>query len=67
VKPLTELGGSLDGDKALEIGCGTGYGTQFVVGRMGASSIDAVDPDPTMVERTPTVAPTREHDPDRRR
>lgn len=51
VRSLTELGGRLDGGRALEIGCGSGYGTQLILERMGASSVDAIDPDPKMVER----------------
>ncbi|WP_211374291.1 class I SAM-dependent methyltransferase [Cellulomonas fimi] len=51
VRWLTRLGGRLDGGRAVEIGCGSGYGTQLVVERMGASSVDAVDPDPRMVVR----------------
>lgn len=51
VRWLVRLGGRLDGGRALEIGCGSGYGTQLIIERMGASSVDAVDPDPRMVER----------------
>ncbi|WP_216699374.1 class I SAM-dependent methyltransferase [Actinotalea ferrariae] len=48
---LIRLGGRLDGGRALEIGCGSGYGTQLIIERMGAASVDAVDPDPRMVDR----------------
>lgn len=37
--------------RALEIGCGSGYGTQLVLERFGAASVDAVDLDPAMIER----------------
>lgn len=32
--------------KALEIGCGTGYGVELILRRFGGTSIDAVDLDP---------------------
>lgn len=48
---LMRLGGRLDGGRALEIGCGSGYGTKLIVDRMGPATVDAVDPDPAMVVR----------------
>lgn len=41
----------LPGSKALEIGCGSGYGSQLVLQRFGAERIDALDLDPVMIER----------------
>lgn len=38
------------GARALEIGCGSGYGSQLVLERFGAASVDAVDLDPAMIE-----------------
>lgn len=49
---LLRFGGRLlPGARALEIGCGSGYGTQLVLERFGAGSLDAVDLDPAMIER----------------
>lgn len=48
---LARLGGRLAGGRALEIGCGSGYGTKLILDQMGAASVDAVDPDPAMVAR----------------
>lgn len=44
-------GGLLPGGRALEIGCGSGYGAQLVLERFGAGSVDAVDLDPAMIRR----------------
>ncbi|GAA3845247.1 class I SAM-dependent methyltransferase [Amycolatopsis tucumanensis] len=49
---LLRFGGRvLPGARALEIGCGSGYGTQLVPERFGAGSVAAVDLDPAMIER----------------
>ena len=48
---LTRLGGRMGGGRALEIGCGSGYGTKLILDHMGAATVDAVDPDPAMVAR----------------
>ena len=49
---LLRFGGRLPpGARALEIGCGSGYGSQLVLERFGAGSVDAVDLDPVMIER----------------
>ena len=49
---LLRFGGRLPpGARALEIGCGSGSGTQLVLERFGAASVDAVDLDPAMIER----------------
>ena len=48
---LLRFGGRLlPGARALEVGCGSGYGSQLVLERFGAASVDAVDLDPAMVE-----------------
>ncbi len=52
VPVLLRFGGRLPpGSSALEIGCGSGYGSQLVLQRFGAERIDAIDLDPAMIER----------------
>lgn len=52
VPVLLRLGGRLPpGSTALEIGCGSGYGSQLVLQRFGACRIDALDLDPKMIDR----------------
>lgn len=48
---LRRLGGRTPGARALEIGCGSGYGTKLVIDQFGAATVDAVDLDPAMVTR----------------
>lgn len=49
---LLRFGGRLlPGARALEIGCGSGYGSRLVLERFGAASVDAVDLDPAMIHR----------------
>ncbi|SFP05750.1 Methyltransferase domain-containing protein [Amycolatopsis arida] len=49
---LLRFGGRvLPGARALEIGCGSGYGSQLVLERFGAARVDAVDLDRAMIER----------------
>ena len=49
---LHRLGGPLPrGAEALEIGCGPGYGSQLILERFGAASVDACDLDPRQVAR----------------
>jgi ubiquinone/menaquinone biosynthesis C-methylase UbiE len=49
---LLRFGGRLmPGSRALEIGCGSGYGTQLILERFGAATVDAVDLDPVMIGR----------------
>jgi ubiquinone/menaquinone biosynthesis C-methylase UbiE len=47
---LVSMGGRIDGKRALEIGCGRGVGTEIILERFGARSVDAFDLDPHMVE-----------------
>lgn len=55
VPVLLRLGGRLlPGSRAVEIGCGSGYGSQLVLRRFGAVRIDALDLDPAMIERART-------------
>ncbi len=52
VPVLLRFGGRLVPDtQALEIGCGSGYGTQLILERFGAATVDAVDLDPAMIRR----------------
>lgn len=48
---LMRLGGRTPGARAVELGCGSGYGTQLILKQFGAASVDAVDLDPAMVAR----------------
>jgi ubiquinone/menaquinone biosynthesis C-methylase UbiE len=43
------LGGSVQGAKALEIGCGRGVGVEVILDVFGAASVDAFDLDPRMI------------------
>lgn len=48
--PLLErLGGRVDGDGVLEIGCGRGVGIGLILNRFGAARVDAFDLDREMV------------------
>ena len=52
VPVLLRFGGRLlPGTRALEIGCGSGYGSQLILERFGADTVDAVDLDPAMISR----------------
>lgn len=46
---LLTMGGPVRG-KALEVGCGRGVGTRIILDAFGATSVDAFDLDPHMVE-----------------
>ncbi|MFP8958975.1 class I SAM-dependent methyltransferase [Streptomyces nanhaiensis] len=49
---LRLAGGPLPPDSAaVEIGCGSGYGTRLILDRFGAARVDALDLDPGMVAR----------------
>jgi ubiquinone/menaquinone biosynthesis C-methylase UbiE len=48
---LVRLGGRIDGKRALEIGCGNGRGTEFILTLFGAAEVVAVDLDPDMVAK----------------
>ena len=51
VPRLLAMGGPMRGGRALEVGCGRGLGTEWILDRLGASRVDAFDLDPHMVER----------------
>jgi ubiquinone/menaquinone biosynthesis C-methylase UbiE len=46
---LLEMGGSMAGGRALEIGCGRGIGTELILDLFKADRVDAFDLDPRMV------------------
>jgi ubiquinone/menaquinone biosynthesis C-methylase UbiE len=46
---LLAMGGPMRGERALEIGCGRGVGTELVLDVFGAKHVDAFDLDPEMV------------------
>ncbi len=50
VPQMLRLGGSLDGCRVLELGCGRGVSTELILDAMGAAEVDALDLDPVMVE-----------------
>jgi ubiquinone/menaquinone biosynthesis C-methylase UbiE len=48
---LLRMAGRLDGKRALEIGCGQGFGLEIILGRFGAAQVRGIDLDPQMVAR----------------
>jgi ubiquinone/menaquinone biosynthesis C-methylase UbiE len=48
---LLSMAGRLDGKRALEIGCGQGFGMEIILGRFGADKVSGIDLDPQMVAR----------------
>lgn len=49
---LERIGGGIPpGSLVLEIGCGSGYGTQLLLDRFAPARVDAVDLDPAMLAR----------------
>lgn len=48
---LEKLGGTVDGLRVLEIGCGQGVGTELLFKRFKAGQVVAMDIDPEMIER----------------
>lgn len=50
-KRLFQMGGRMDGGRALEIGCGRGVGCELILDLFGAEFVDAFDLDPRMVRR----------------
>lgn len=47
---LRRMGGTLGGGKALEVGCGQGFGTELIVRHFGAGHVNATDIDPGMLD-----------------
>jgi ubiquinone/menaquinone biosynthesis C-methylase UbiE len=48
---LLRMSGRLDGKRALEIGCGQGFGMEIILRRFGASRVFGIDLDPRMIAR----------------
>ncbi len=48
---LVAMGGTMQGGRALELGCGRGVGAEIILERFGAEHVDAFDLDPDMVAR----------------
>jgi ubiquinone/menaquinone biosynthesis C-methylase UbiE len=48
---LLGMTGSLDGKRALEIGCGAGFGMKIILEQFGVASVRGIDLDPRMVAR----------------
>jgi len=46
---LLRMAGRLDGKRALEIGCGQGFGMEIILGQFGAAEVSGIDLDPQMV------------------
>jgi len=48
---LLRLGGAVTGGRVLELGCGSGNGTELVLDVFGAGSVEGFDLDPRLVRR----------------
>lgn len=51
VPKLLRMAHRLDGKRALEIGCGQGYGLELILEQFGADTVIGIDIDPEMVNR----------------
>ena len=48
---LQQLGGRVEGNRVLEIGCGRGVGTEIIFERFAADEVHAFDLDPDMIKQ----------------
>ena len=46
---MRDIGGTVAGGTALEVGCGRGWGAEIILDRFWATSVTAVDLDPAMI------------------
>jgi len=51
VPKLLRMAHRLDGKRALEIGCGQGFGMELILEQFGADTVNGIDIDPGMVDR----------------
>lgn len=51
VPKLLRMAHRLDGKRALEIGCGQGFGMKLILEQFGAATVSGIDIDPEMVNR----------------
>ncbi len=55
--PFADAAGVVAGQRVLDVGCGPGALTAELVQRVGAASVDAIDPSPSFVEACATRFP----------
>ncbi len=48
---LLRMAGRLDGKRAIEIGCGQGFGMEIILRQFGAARVFGIDLDPEMIAR----------------
>ena len=56
---LRKLGGSVEGLRVLDVGCGRGVGVQLLLQQFGAAHVHGIDLDPRQIERAQKRLATR--------